>query len=128
MSEHAGPAASGANEIDPRVFPATARRGRECGQLKLAGIRASELVAEFGTPLYVVDEEVARSRARETREALQSEFARIGTEATVYYAGKAFLCVEVARWMADEGLNIDVASGGELAVALAADVDPARLG
>ena len=46
----------------------------------------------------------------------------------VYYAGKAFLSTEVARWMTDAGLNIDVCSGGELAVALAAGVDPARLG
>jgi diaminopimelate decarboxylase len=62
------------------------------------------------------------------RDALQREFSRVGTEATIYYAGKAFLCVEVARWMTEEGLNIDVASGGELAVVLAADVDPARIG
>lgn len=87
-----------------------------------------ELAERFGTPLYVVDEQAARSRARITREALQREFARVGTEATVYYAGKAFLCVEVARWMADEGLNLDVASGGELAVALAAGVAPAQIG
>ena len=88
----------------------------------------TELVEEYGSPLYVIDETAARSRAREVRNALQREFARIGTEATVYYAGKAFLCVEVARWMTEEGLNIDVASGGELAVALAANVDPARIG
>lgn len=88
----------------------------------------TELVEEYGSPLYVIDENAARSRAREVRDALQREFSRIGTEATVYYAGKAFLCVEVARWMTDEGLNIDVASGGELAVALAANVDPARIG
>ncbi|MBL5973996.1 MAG: diaminopimelate decarboxylase [Candidatus Leucobacter sulfamidivorax] len=119
---------SAANEIDPRVFPATARRGRSCGQLKLGGIRATELIERFGSPLYVVDEQVARDRARAIREALQGEFRRIGTEAAVYYAGKAFFCVEVARWMAEEGLGVDVASGGELAVALAAGVDPARIG
>jgi len=116
------------NEINPRVFPATARRGSECGVLKLSGIRATELVERFGSPLYVVDEDVARQRARDTREALQGAFARVGAEATVYYAGKAFLCVEVARWMVEEGLNVDVASGGELAVALAAGVAPARIG
>jgi diaminopimelate decarboxylase len=113
------------NAIDPRVFPPTARRGRECGQLKLGGIRATELIERYGSPLYVVDEQAARDRAREVREALQREAERI---ATVYYAGKAFLCVEVARWMAEEGLAVDVASGGELAVALAAGVDPARIG
>lgn len=116
------------NAIDQRVFPPTARRGRDCGELKLGGIRATALTAEFGSPLYVVDEDAARVRAVEVREALQGEAARIGTTATVYYATKAFLCVEVARWMAEEGLSIDVASGGELAVALAAGVDPALIG
>ena len=121
-------AVAAANEIDPRVFPPSARRGDDCRQLKLGGIRATELVAEYGSPLYVIDEGAARARAREVREALQGEAERIGTSATVYYATKAFLCVEVARWMAEEGLAIDVASGGELAVALAAGVDPARIG
>ena len=116
------------NSIDPRVFPPTARRGRQCGRLKLADAPATELAERFGTPLYVVDEQAARDRARETREALQREFARVGTEAIVYYASKAFLCVETARWMADEGLGIDVATGGELAVALAAGVEPSRIG
>lgn len=116
------------NSIDPRVFPPSARRGTECGQVKVAGVRATELTAEFGSPLYVIDEQAARDRAREVRSALEREAERIGTSATVYYAGKAFLCVEVARWMAEEGLAIDVASGGELAVALAAGVDPARIG
>ncbi|WP_244301120.1 diaminopimelate decarboxylase [Leucobacter insecticola] len=124
--QHTAPADP--NAIDQRVFPPTARRGRECEQLKIGGIRATELTAKHGSPLYVVDEDAARTRAREIREALQTEALRIGTEATVYYAGKAFLCVEVARWMAEEGLAIDVASGGELAVALAAGVDPARIG
>lgn len=116
------------NAIDPRVFPPTARRGRECQQLKIGGIRATELVAAHGSPLYVVDEEAARTRARELRDALQGEARRVGTSATVYYASKAFLCVEVARWMAQEGLAIDVASGGELAVALAAGVDASQIG
>jgi len=76
----------------------------------------------------VIDEQAVRDRAREVREALQREFARVGTEATVYYATKALLNVELARWMVDEGMYIDVASGGELAVALAAGVDPAHIG
>ncbi len=116
------------NTIDTRVFPVNSRRGRQCGRLKIADIAATDLAAEFGTPLYVVDEQSARDRARHVREALQREFARVGTHAKVYYAGKAFLCVEVAKWMAEEGLNIDVASGGELAVALAAGVNPASIG
>lgn len=116
------------NAIDTRVFPANARRGTRCGRLKIAEVAATDLAERFGTPLYIIDEQAARDRARSTREALQREFARVGTEAAVYYAGKAFLCVEVARWMIEEGLNVDVASGGELAVALAAGVDPVRIG
>lgn len=116
------------NAIDARVFPPGSRRGSTCEQLKIAELRASELVQQYGSPLYVIDEDAARSRAREVRDALESEARRIGTDATVYYAGKAFLCIEVARWMADEGLAIDVSSGGELAVALAAGVAPARIG
>src|SRR5690606_15585105 len=70
----------------------------------------------------------ARSRAARIRASFDREFSRVGSAAKVYYAGKAFLSIEVARWVTAEGLNIDVASGGELAVALAAGVDPARLG
>ncbi|MWV50422.1 diaminopimelate decarboxylase [Rathayibacter sp. VKM Ac-2803] len=98
------------------------------GGLTIAGVPASQLAEQFGTPLYVVDEDDARRRAVQTRDAFARELARIGTGVTVYYAGKAFLSTEVARWMRDEGLNIDLSSGGELAVALAAGVEPARLG
>ncbi|SMH34539.1 diaminopimelate decarboxylase [Rathayibacter oskolensis] len=98
------------------------------GALTVAGIAASDLAERFGTPLYVLDEDDARRRAAAMRDAFARELARIGTGVTVYYAGKAFLSTEVARWMRDEGLSIDLSSGGELAVALAAGVDPARTG
>ncbi|MCJ1705396.1 MULTISPECIES: diaminopimelate decarboxylase [unclassified Rathayibacter] len=98
------------------------------GVLEIAGVAATELAARFGTPLYVVDEDDARRRAVATREAFERELGRIGTGVTVYYAGKAFLSTEVARWMRAEGLNIDTCSGGELAVALAAGVEPEHMG
>ena len=98
------------------------------GRLELGGVIASDIVHEFGTPVYVVDQADVQSRARTIRESFDREFGRIGASATVYYAGKAFLCTEVARWVAQAGLNIDVSSGGELAVVLAAGVDPAHLG
>ncbi len=98
------------------------------GELTIAGVTASALVAEFGTPVYVVDELDVLTRATRIRESFDAEFARVGGAAHVYYAGKAFLCTEVARWVTGAGLRIDVASGGELAVALAAGVDPALLG
>lgn len=116
------------NFLDSRVFPSSVRRGSQCGELKFGDLRASELTGQFGSPLYVIDENVARAHARSIVNALQTEAQRVGTEATVYYASKAFLCIEVARWMTEEGLAIDVASGGELSVALAAGVEPARIG
>ncbi|WP_314148974.1 diaminopimelate decarboxylase [uncultured Leifsonia sp.] len=115
-----------ANALVPGLWSRTVARSD--GELVVGGVPVSELAERFGTPLYVVDEREARERAVEVRSALQDAFARVGTAAKVYYAGKAFLSIAVARWMADAGLNIDVCSGGELAVALAAGVDPERLG
>jgi diaminopimelate decarboxylase len=113
-----------ANALDACVWPRGATRDVS-GELTIAGVAASALAAEFGTPLYVFDESDALARAGAIRDAFQGAFPG---GAAVYYAGKAFLSIEVARWMSAAGLNIDVASGGELAVALAAGVDPARLG
>ena len=118
---------SDANALDPRVWSRSSTRSAT-GELEVAGVAVSELVAEYGTPLFVLDEQDARSRAVEIRTAFDEEFARVGSSAKVYYAGKAFLSMQVAAWMIDAGLNIDVCSGGELAVALAAGVDPSRLG
>ncbi|MEO6199795.1 MAG: diaminopimelate decarboxylase [Cryobacterium sp.] len=116
-----------ANALDPALWPVTAARNSD-GELVIGGVSASSLAARFGTPLYVIDETDARTRATRLRAAFDAEFERIGAEVRMYYAGKAFLSTEVARWMVAEGLNIDVCSGGELAVALAAGIDPARLG
>lgn len=116
-----------ANVLPAAVWPSGSTRAAT-GELMLGGVAAPALAAEFGTPLYVIDERDARARAVRIREALEAAAAAHGSTATVYYAGKAFLCTEIARWMIDDGLNIDVASGGELAVALAAGVEPARLG
>lgn len=98
------------------------------GIIETAGVDATELAARFGTPLFVVDEADVRFRAEAVRTAFDREFAAIGSSAKVYYAGKAFLSTEIARWVASAGLGIDVSSGGEIAVALAAGVDPATFG
>ena len=116
-----------ANALAPGVWPASAGR-RDDGVVVVAGAALTDLATEFGTPLYVVDETELRSRAISVRDAFGSAFAAVGSSVHVYYAGKAFLCTTVARWVVEEGLRIDVASGGELAVALAAGVDPALLG
>ncbi len=116
-----------ANALDPGVWPANAHRGPD-GDITFSGVSAASLTAEFGSPLYVLDEADARARAAHIRESFTAAFAAIGSRVTVYYAGKAFLSAEVARWMTEEGLSIDVASGGELALALAAGVDAGRIG
>jgi diaminopimelate decarboxylase len=93
------------------------------GRLELGGCDAVALAREFGTPAYVVVEEDLRARARAVRDALA---ARHG-DFDVLFASKAFPCTAVYRLLADEGLACDVASGGELALALAGGFDPARI-
>lgn len=105
--------------LDEAVWPRGARR-RDDGIVEFAGVGADALAAEFGTPLFVVDEDDFRGRCREMAEAF-------GSADRVHYASKAFLCTEVARWVAQEGLSLDVASGGELAVALRADFPAERI-
>ncbi|HEV7949536.1 MAG TPA: diaminopimelate decarboxylase, partial [Glaciihabitans sp.] len=116
-----------ANALAPAVWSANATRAA-AGDLVVAGVSASALANTYGTPLYVVDEDDAVSRALAIREAFDREFARIGSTVKVYYAGKAFLTSDVTRWMIAAGLNIDCSSGGEMAVAIAAGADASRLG
>jgi diaminopimelate decarboxylase len=116
-----------ANALAPAVWPTGAARAAS-GAIAIDGVEATALATEFGTPLYVVDENDARTRATRLKAAFDDAFAAIGGTVKVYYAGKAFLSTEIARWMTAAGLNIDVCSSGELAVALAAGVDPSRLG
>jgi diaminopimelate decarboxylase len=116
-----------ANALAPGLWPAGSDRSAD-GQLTVGGVAASDLVNRFGTPLYVINEADVRARAAGVLAAFRDAFAPIGAAVKVYYAGKAFLSTAVAGWVAEEGLNIDVCSGGELAVALAAGVDASRLG
>ncbi|GAT72760.1 diaminopimelate decarboxylase [Microbacterium hydrocarbonoxydans] len=116
-----------ANDLAAAVWPASASRDAD-GGLVLGGIRATALAQSYGTPLLVIDEDEVRSRARAFRLAFDAAAGDNGTTAQVYYAGKAFLCTTVARWVVDEGLRVDVCTGGELEVALAAGVAPASIG
>ncbi|GAA1841379.1 diaminopimelate decarboxylase [Agromyces salentinus] len=115
------------NALAEQVWPAGAHRDDD-GAVVIGGLALTELAERFGTPLYVVDEADARSRARRILAAFEAAAASVGTSVAVYYAGKAFLSAEIVRWVSSEGLAVDVCSGGELAVALAAGADPARLG
>ncbi|MCA1711430.1 MAG: diaminopimelate decarboxylase [Actinobacteria bacterium] len=97
-----------ASDLDPAVWPSSATRSGD-GVLTVGGVDVRDLAREFGTPAYVLDEDDFRGRCRAWRDAFAG--------ADVYYAGKAFLCSAVARWIAEEGLGLDVCTGGELAVA-----------
>ncbi|MFI6426117.1 diaminopimelate decarboxylase [Promicromonospora sp. NPDC050880] len=98
------------------------------GALAVAGVDVRDLAARHGTPAYVLDEADFRARARAYRTAFEAAFGAVGTGVDVYYAGKALLTVAVARWAREEGLRVDTASGGELAVALRAEVPGAEIG
>ena len=106
------------NALVPHLWSTTAEKVD--GELHLGGLSVPELVADVNTPAYVLDEEDFRARARAFREAF--------SDYEVFYAGKAFLCTAVARWIAEEGLSLDVCSNGELTVALRAGFDPTRIG
>jgi diaminopimelate decarboxylase len=103
--------------LDPQVWPRSAERVG--GELHLGGRPVTDLAREHGTPLFVLDETDFRGRA--------ADFAAAFTDADVHYASKAFLCGQVARWIADDGLHLDACSGNELALALAAGFPAERI-
>ena len=91
--------------------------------LMIAGCRADALAAEYGTPVLVVAEDALRARAREYSNELAARWPR----SRVVFASKAFPCTAVQRVMAEEGLGLDVAGGGEIVTALKAGADPTLL-
>jgi diaminopimelate decarboxylase len=107
------------NDLPAEVWPRNAARADD-GVLALGGVDVRDLAERYGTPLFVVDEADFRARCREYA-------AAFGDPAVVHYASKAFLSVQVARWVAEEGLGLDVCSGGELAVALRAGFPVERI-
>jgi diaminopimelate decarboxylase len=109
-------------ETMSHVYP-IGSRVNERGHLEIGGCDALELATEFGTPAYVVAEHDLRQRARTFVEALAARHA----DYDVLFASKAFPCTAVYRVLKDEGLSCDVASGGELALALKAGFDPSRI-
>jgi diaminopimelate decarboxylase len=113
-------------ELLPQLWPVTASRDDQ-GRLTVGGIDVVTLAERHGTAAYVLDEDDFRMRARAFRDGFAAAFGRVGG-ADVYYAGKAFLCTAVARWVAEEGLHLDVCTGGELAVARRAGFPPERIG
>ncbi|MCL2784481.1 MAG: diaminopimelate decarboxylase [Propionibacteriaceae bacterium] len=105
--------------LDAVLWPQGTQRSAD-GEITISGQSVTELVSAFGSPLYVIDEQDFRARARQ----FKNEFPTWG----VSYASKAFLCRAVARWVKEEGLGLDVCSGNELAVALTAGFPPEKIG
>ncbi|WP_328905894.1 diaminopimelate decarboxylase [Streptomyces sp. NBC_00234] len=107
------------NVLDEKVWARTVTRDAD-GALTVGGIEVARLAEEFGTPAYFLDESDFRARCRAWADAF-------GRDADVFYAGKAFLSRAVVRWLQEEGLNLDVCSGGELTTALDAGMPPERI-
>ena len=126
-SSTAGPCPTGSADVvqaelhmlHPAVWPRGAHRGED-GAVRLAGVEVGELAETYGTPLFVMDEADFRARCAE-------HAAAFGAPRRVHYAAKAFLCSEIARWVAEQGLSLDVCTGHELALALHAGFPAHRI-
>ncbi len=111
------PTGAPTDPVSPGLLPMTSSVGKD-GQLSVGGVDLTDLAHRLGTPVFVYDEAHLRSRCREAVEAWGDGVA---------YATKAFLCVAMARLAHEEGMCLDVSTGGELHVALVAGVPPDRL-
>ncbi|MET7368499.1 diaminopimelate decarboxylase [Streptomyces sp. NPDC005566] len=116
---HYSAPATDLNVLDDKVWSRTVTRDAD-GALTVGGMEVARLAEEFGTPAYFLDESDFRARCRAWADAF-------GPDADVFYAGKAFLSRAVVRWLQEEGLNLDVCSGGELATALDAGMPAERI-
>ena len=112
--------------LDATIFSSGVDRDDQ--QVTIQGIGVTELVERFGSPLWVMDENDFRARARSYVDDFNAAFAPLCGGVDVFYASKALLTVQVAKWVRDEGLSIDTASGGEMAIAMRAGIEPANIG
>jgi diaminopimelate decarboxylase len=121
-NSHAHPPAPPAdlNALDEGIWPRNATRDSTTGAITIAGADVRDLTARFGTPVFLTDEDDVRERCREYVSAF-------GDDGSVYYAAKAFCSRAVLRWVSEEGLGVDVCTGGELEVALSAGVDSDKI-
>src|SRR5437764_11900490 len=118
LSQQVAPAPADLAYLDPMIWPlGTERRD---GAVVLGGVDVRDLAQRHGTPLYVLVEPDVRARCR-------SYGGAFGDDGDIYYAAKALLTRSVCRWMAEEGIGLDVSTAGELAVALAADFPSDRI-
>lgn len=114
------------NALHSGVWPESAARDSS-GVLEISGVSTSELVSTYGTPLLVMDAEELVEQARVFQSALTAAADRHGVQSAVYYASKSFLSGHAVSWLSREGIGFDVASGGELEIALAGGADPSSL-
>ncbi|CAB4625243.1 unannotated protein [freshwater metagenome] len=115
------------NQVDAGVWPSGLAR-TPAGDVSIAGIPVAELATKFGTPLMVIDQDDFFARAKKVKSAFENSCSRIGTSSKTYYAGKSLLTTEIVKWIDQLGLNLDVSTGGELALALAGGISPDRIG
>lgn len=115
------------NHLEQRIWPRTAKRSSK-GEMSIGSVAVSDLVRQFGSPLYVVDQEDFEARLVAAKRAFSDAAVKIGTSAKTYYASKALLTTDVVRWVDAAGLSIDVSTSGELAVALAGGIPGDRIG
>ncbi len=122
MSE-SGEASAAADSIEGSAVYPIGSRINDHGHLEVGGCDVVELAAEFGTPAYIYAEDDIRMRARAYLDAFRAR----SDDFEVLYASKALPVTAVYRLFAEAGLSVDVASGGELYMALRAGYDPARI-
>ncbi len=113
--------------LSKEIWSANCRRNKN-GEIEIGGVAVTELVRQFGSPLYVIDQADFENRLKEVKDAFEFAARSIGTEVKLYYASKALLTSDVARWATNAGYAIDVSTGGELAVVLAAGIKGNQIG
>lgn len=115
------------NFVSQKIWPSNFVRS-STGEISVAGVSLTQLAASFGTPLMVIDQDDFFARAKKVKNAFEEAAKRIGTHSKTYYAGKSLLTTEIVKWIDELGLNVDVSTGGELSLALAAGISPNRIG
>lgn len=112
-----------ANALHAGIWPASMSRGDD-GVLRIGGVSTSALVEQYGSPLYVFDREDVVSRAEKVNRVVNAACERHGVKGSVYYASKSFISGHMVAWIHGAGLGFDVATAGEMAIALAGGADP----
>ena len=115
------------NHLETKIWPSGLTRSK-AGDISVAGIPVGQLAAQYGTPLMLIDQVDFFSRGTRVKRAFEIATAAIGSSAKTYYAGKSLLTTEIVKWIDQLGLNLDVSTGGELALALSGGISPSRIG